>query len=201
MKLSCRQMLVPSIGLSLVLTAAGCSRSANTERSAKTNDSIQLGVAATKDVPLQIRGSGHVTPFATVVVKSRVDGALQGALFNEGDELKRGETILVIDSRIPESVLRQAEANLLRDEALASSAETEAHQNEILSREGIAAAGLAEQTRAAADASQATVAADKVAVENAQLQLSLCRIDAPIQGRVGKLLVDVGNGHFLARTP
>jgi len=52
---------------------------------------------------------------------------------------------------------------------------------------------LAEQTRAAADASQATVAADKVAVENAQLQLSFCRIVSPIQGRVGKLLVDVGN--------
>ena len=55
------------------------------------------------------------------------------------------------------------------------------------------AAGLAEQTRAAADAAQATVAADKVAVENAQLQLSLCRIASPIQGRIGKLLVDVGN--------
>ena len=66
-------------------------------------------------------------------------------------------------------------------------------RNEVLSKEGIVAAGLAEQTRAAADASQATVAADKVTVENAQLQLSLCRIASPIQGRIGKLLVDVGN--------
>ena len=66
-------------------------------------------------------------------------------------------------------------------------------RNEVLSKEGIVAAGLAEQTRAAADAAQATVAADKVAVENAQLQLSLCRIASPIQGRIGKLLVDVGN--------
>jgi len=193
MKLSHIQILVLKLGLSLVLTASGCSRSAKTERSAKTNDSIQLGVAATKDVPLQIRGSGQVTPFATVAVKSRVDGAVELALFNEGDELKRGETILVIDSRIPESALLQAEANLLRDEALATSAETEAHQNEVLCKEGIVAAGLAEQTRAAADAAQATVAADKVAVENAQLQLSLCRIASPIQGRFGKLLVDVGN--------
>jgi len=122
-----------------------------------------------------------------------VDGELERALFNEGDELKRGEPILVIDSRISESALRQAEANLLRDEALATSAETEAHQNEVLSKEGIVPVGLAEQTRAAADASHATVAADKVAVENAQLQLSFCRIASPIQGRVGKLLVDVGN--------
>ena len=70
-----------------------------------------------KDVPIQIRAEGHVTPFAAVAIKSRVDGELERALFNEGHELKRGEPILVIDSRIPESALRQAEANLLRDEA------------------------------------------------------------------------------------
>ncbi len=193
MKFSHMQILVLSLGLALVLTVVGCSRSAKTERAAKTNDSIQLGVAVAKDVPIQIRVSGHVTPFATVAIKSRVDGELEQALFNEGDDLKRGETILVIDSRIPEAALRQAEANLRRDEALAASAEAEAHRNEILLKDGIGTAELVEQTRAAADASQATVAADKVAVENARLQLSLCRIASPIQGRVGKLLVDVGN--------
>src|SRR5437016_12230928 len=168
MKLSHRQILVLGLGMSLVLTVVGCSRSAKKELAAKTNNSIQLGVAVAKDVPIHIRGSGHVTPFATVAIKSRVDGELERALFNEGDEVKRGETILVIDSRIPESALRQAEANLLRDEMLATSVETEAHQNEVLFKEGVVAAGLAEQTRAAADAAQATVA-----VENAQLQLSL----------------------------
>lgn len=193
MKHSLNQIIVLSLGLSIALTAAGCSHSTKKERSAKTNDPIQLGVAAAKDVPIQIRGAGHVTPFATVAVKSRVDGELERALFNEGDELKRGETILVVDSRIPESAVRQAEANLLRDQALAARAEAEAHQNEVLLKEGIGTAELSKQTRAAADASQATVAADKIAVENAQLQLSLCRIASPIHGRVGKLLVDVGN--------
>src|SRR6185369_4578416 len=193
MKLSNDGMLVLGLGMSLLLTVAACSRSAKTARSAKSNDSIQLGVAVAKDIPIQIQGSGHVTPFATVSDKSRVDGELKRALFNEGDELKRGETILVIDSRVAESAVRQAEANLQRDQALAASAEAEAHQSEVLFNEGIGAAELAEQTRAAADASQATVAADKVAVENAQLQLSFCRIASPIRGRVGKLLTDVGN--------
>src|SRR6185295_4404754 len=119
----------------------------------------------------QIRGSGQVTPSATVAVRSQVDGELQRALFNEGDELKRGETMLVVDSRLSESAVHQAEANLLRDEALAASAEAEAHRNEVLFKEGIGSAELAEQSRAAAEASNATVAADKVALENAQLQL------------------------------
>jgi multidrug efflux system membrane fusion protein len=193
MKLTYLQILPLSLALSLVVTVVGCSRSAKKERAAKASDQIQLGLAVTKDVPIQIQGSGHVTPFATIAVKSRVDGELQRALFNEGDELKRGEAILVLDSRLPESAVRQAEANLRRDEALAASAEAEAHQNEVLLKEGIGTAELAEQTHAAADASQVTVAADKIAVENAQLQLSFFRIASPIQGRVGKLLVDVGN--------
>jgi multidrug efflux system membrane fusion protein len=187
------QILPLSLALSLVVTVVGCSHSAKKELAAKASDPIQVGLAVTKDVPIQIQGSGHVTPFASIAVKSQVDGELERALFNEGDELKRGETILVLDSRLPESAVRQAEANLRRDEALAASAEAEAHQNEVLFKEGIGTAELAEETRAAADASQVTVAADKIAVENAQLQLSFFRIASPIQGRVGKLLVDVGN--------
>src|SRR5947208_2010173 len=131
MKLSHMKILVPGLGMSLVLTVVGCSRSAKKTLAAKTNDSIQLGVAVAKDVPIQIRGSGRVTPFASVAVKSRVDGELERALFTEGDELKRGETILVIDSRIPESALHQVEANLQRDEALAAGVEAEAHRNEL----------------------------------------------------------------------
>jgi multidrug efflux system membrane fusion protein len=193
MKLTYIQILPLSLGLSLVVTVVGCSHSAKKELAAKASDPIQLGLAVTKDVPIKIQGSGHVTPFATIAVKSQVDGELERVLFNEGDELKRGETILVLDSRLPESAMRQAEANLRRDEALAASAEAEAHQNEVLFKEGIGTAELAEQARAAADASQITVAADKIALENAQLQLSFFRISSPIQGRVGKLLVDVGN--------
>jgi len=89
--------------------------------------------------------------------------------------------------------VRQTEANLARDQALVTSAEAEAHENEVLFSEGVGTAELAKQTRAAANAAQAIVAADKVAVENAQLQLSFCHVVSPIHGRVGKLLVDVGN--------
>jgi len=192
MKLSHNQILVLSLG-TLLAAVAGCSRSGQKERSAKSNHSIQLGIAVSKDVPIQIQGSGHVTPFATVAVKSQVDGELQCVLFNEGAESKRGDTLFVIDSRLPESVVRQTEANLARDQALVASAEAEAHENEVLFSEGVGTAELAKQTRAAANAAQAIVAADKVAVENAQLQLSFCHVVSPIHGRVGKLLVDVGN--------
>src|SRR6266568_3917629 len=158
MKLSYNQILVLSLG-TLLVAVAGCSRSGQKERSAKSNHSIQLGIAVSKDVPIQIQGSGHVTPFATVAVKSQVDGELQCVLFNEGAESKRGDTLFVIDSRLPESVVRQTEANLARDQALVASAEAEAHENEVLFSEGVGTAELAKHTRAAANAAQAIVAA------------------------------------------
>jgi len=142
MKRSHVQIFVMSLGMSLVLTVVGCSRSAKKDSSAKSNDWIQLGVVVTKDVPIQIRGVGQVAPFATVAVKSRVDGELERALFNEGDAVEPGETILVIDARLPESAVRQAEANLLRDEALVASAEAEAHRNEVLFKEGLVPARI-----------------------------------------------------------
>ncbi len=186
---------VLSIGASLLLllAAIGCSRSEKSPLSAKSNDPVRISIAVGKDVPIRIRATGYVAPFASIAVRSRVDGELKQALFSEGDEVKRGETILVLDSSLLESALRQAEANLRRDEALFASAEAEAHRNEVLFNEGIAPAELTGLSSAAADASQAVVAADQIAVENAQLQLSFCRIAAPIDGRMGKLLADEGN--------
>ena len=77
MKLSRIPILVLSLGLALVLTVMGCSRSAKTERSAKTKDAIEVGLAVTKEVPIQIRVTGHVTLFAAVAIKSQVDGKLE----------------------------------------------------------------------------------------------------------------------------
>ena len=83
MKLTYIQILPLSLGLSLVVTVVGCSHSAKKELAAKASDPIQLGLAVTKDVPIKIQGSGHVTPFATIAVKGQVDGELERVLFNE----------------------------------------------------------------------------------------------------------------------
>src|ERR1044071_7803371 len=103
MKTPQHSALPASLGLSLALAVAGCSDHTKTQVFTKPNAPIQVGIATAKDVPLQIRGTGHVAPFASVAVKSQVDGELERVLFNEGDDLRRGETMLVIDSRLPES--------------------------------------------------------------------------------------------------
>lgn len=92
-RFSYAQVIGLTLGLAIALTVLRSPSSAKKQMSAKASDPVQLGLAVTKDVPIQIQGSGHVTPFATIAVKSHVDGELERALFNEGDELKRGSTL------------------------------------------------------------------------------------------------------------
>ena len=178
--------------LSLLL-AAGCSRRATNSASSPGAAPVTVAEAVSKDVPVQVQAIGHVTAFSTVAVKSLVDGQLKRALFNEGDVVQQGQTILEIDPRTFEAAVHQAEATLARDMALATNALVEAHREETLLSEKIVAPDVADQARAAADAALATVTADKAAVETAKLQLSYCTIASPINGRAGKLLVNAGN--------
>jgi multidrug efflux system membrane fusion protein len=122
-----------------------------------------------------------------------VDGKLERVLFQEGDEVRAGQTLFTIDSRPFESALHQAEANLAKDSALATNAIIEERRNASLLNQQIISQDSFDQTRAAADALRATVVADKAAVENSRLQLAYCTISSPINARAGKLLVNAGN--------
>ena len=186
------QILVVVLGLSVLAAVAGFSHNAKRADPVRVNNLVPPAVVAATEAPVVIQATGCVTPFASVALKSRVDGQLESAPFKEGSEVKPGETVLVIESSVARAALRLAEVNLHRDEAVVGSAVAAAQRDELLFKEGVGPAAQAEQTRAAAEAAQAAVMADQVAVENAQLELSLCRIASPIGGHIGKLLVPVG---------
>ena len=187
-----KQILIVVLGLSVVVAVAGYSHSAKRADPVRVNDSMPPVVVTATEAPVVIRATGYVTPFASVALKSRVDGQLETALFKEGGEVKPGEPVLVIESSSARAALRLAEVTLHRDEALVGTAVAEAHRDDLFSKQGVVPAAQAEQTRAAAEAARAAVVADQVAVENAQLEVSLCHIASPIGGRIGKLLVPVG---------
>src|SRR5581483_7478543 len=92
-----------------------------------------------------------------------------------------------------EAALQQAEANLQRDQAQAANARAQAARYRDLLQRGIATREQADQLATAAAAAEATVAADRAAVENAKVQLQYATIKAPISGRTGALQVHVGN--------
>lgn len=154
---------------------------------------VVVGEVVRKDVPLILRSIGNVEPFETVEVKSQVGGELVNVHFKEGQDVNKGQLLFTLDRRQLEADLKRAESNLERDIAQAKNARTQAQRYEQLLKEGVVAKQQYDQMIASADAAEATVAADRAAVEFAKVQLQYTRIYAPISGRTGNVMVDQGN--------
>jgi multidrug efflux system membrane fusion protein len=113
--------------------------------------------------------------------------------FREGDDVKQGQVLFTLDRRPLEAALQQAQANLERDMAQAANAAVQSKRFQDLVERGIAPLEQADTSRAAVAALNATVEADRAAVENAKIQLQYATIAAPISGRTGALMVHEGN--------
>ncbi|GAB6184494.1 efflux RND transporter periplasmic adaptor subunit [Thermodesulfovibrio hydrogeniphilus] len=154
---------------------------------------VVVAQATVKDVPIQITAIGNVEAYSTVTIKSRVEGQLLRAYVKEGDEVKKGQPLFVIDPRPFEEAVRQAEANLLSSKAQLEFAKSELERYDELYREGLVSRQQFEKIKTAYDSLQATVKAQQAILENARLQLSYCYIYSPIDGKVGSLMVHPGN--------
>ena len=154
---------------------------------------VTVARAERRPVPFAIEATGTVEPVQTVAIESQVGGVLQEVAFREGDDVEAGQLLFRIDPRPYQAALAQAEAILARDQAQSEFAEADVKRYEELVRKDFVTAQQYDQVRAAAGALQATLAADRAAVENARLNLQYATIRAPIAGRTGSVLVRAGN--------
>jgi len=177
--------------LSLFLT--GCPQGQSKKQVRAPAVPVTTAQAVRKDVPIRLNVIGNVEPYATVSIKARVGGELQKVNFQEGEDVKKGDLLFVIDPRPLEAALKEAQARLTRDRALLLKAEADLSRYTDLIRMDLVSREAYEQVRATAESLKATVNADEVAVQNARLQLSYCYIHSPISGRTGNLLANQGN--------
>ncbi len=146
-----------------------------------------------KSMPVWIDAQGTAIPRNYVNVMPRVSGMLQSLNFQEGKLVKEGQLLATIDPRPYRILVSQAQAQLARDEAQLSSAQTDlARYETLLAQDSISDQQVANQ-RATVAQLKGTVAADKAALENAQLQLDWTRITSPKSGIAGLRQVDAGN--------
>lgn len=146
-----------------------------------------------KTLPVHLRAIGNVEAFATVAVKARVDGQIVSVNFKDGVPVQKDEVLFRIDPRPYEAALRQAEANALRDAAARDQARSQAKRyRELLEKNFISKEAYA-QIRTNAETAEATAKASQAARENARLNLEYCTIRSPLDGFVGKTLIQAGN--------
>jgi len=154
---------------------------------------VTVGTVIKKSVPVQIRAIGNVEAYSTVGVKSQIGGVLMRVHFKEGQDVKKGDLLFTIDPRPYETALKQAEANLAKDNAQLENARVQVSRYADLVKKGYVAQEQYDQINTNSASLEATVNADKAAVENAQLQLKYCYIYSPLTGRTGSLISYEGN--------
>jgi multidrug efflux system membrane fusion protein len=154
---------------------------------------VTVAPVAEETVPIELRAIGNVEAYSTVALKARVDGQIVEVNFREGQPVRKGVVLFRIDPRPYEAALRQAEANALRDAAARDQARSqEKRYQELLDKNFISKEAYA-QIRTNAATAEATASASQAALENARLNLEYCTIPSPLDGYVGRVLLQAGN--------
>jgi multidrug efflux system membrane fusion protein len=207
--------------MAVSLAAAGCKQQNVQSMAGPPVVPVTVAKAAQQSVPLEVKVVGNAEASARVEVKSQVAGPLLRAHFSEGQNVAKGMLLFEIDPRPFQEALRQAEAavardraqiaqaeaTLARDQAQAKNADADAARHAELARAGVISKAQYDQVRTSAEvyresvraaqanieSAKAALASDLAAVEKAKLDISYCRIHAPIAGRTGNLLVHPGN--------
>jgi multidrug efflux system membrane fusion protein len=193
---------VGSFLLAAALTAAACSGEAVQSTPAPSgrgggglNAAVPVTTAAVvqKTMPITIEGIGTVIAASTVSVRAQITGELMSVNFKEGEDVTQGQVIVTLDRRPLEAALQQAQATLARDVAQAANAKAQASRYQDLLKRGIATREQVDSMTTQAAALEATVGADRAAVDSARVQLDYATITSPISGRTGLLQVHPGN--------
>jgi multidrug efflux system membrane fusion protein len=184
------------LGAALAISGCGSGSSNSSAVHAASNGpapQVTVSTAVQQAVPVEITAIGNAQAYRSVQVKSMVDGQIDKVLLKQGDYVRAGQLMFELDKRPFEAALDQALGNLAKDQATAANNQANSQRAQALLKEGVLAVQDAQATQSAAEASLAAVQADKAAVQTARVNLGYAEIKAPIDGRAGEILINLGN--------
>jgi multidrug efflux system membrane fusion protein len=187
--------VLAAAGLGSYLIANGRTAKDAGKGAAKDSPAVPVTVVRVlqETVPVRLNAIGNVEAYQTVALKARVDGQIVEVNMREGAAVKKGEVLFRIDSRPYDAALRQAEANALRDAAARDQARSQDRRYQELLEKNFVSKEAYAQIRTNAATAEATAKASQAALENARLNLEYSTIRSPLDGYVGRVLLQAGN--------
>jgi multidrug efflux system membrane fusion protein len=154
---------------------------------------VVAGAVTQHDVPIYLIGVGTVIAYNTDVIRAQIQGQIVSINFNEGQTVKAGDLLGVIDPRPYQAQIDQYTANLERDQAQLKNAVANLNIYQPLAKKGWATPQLLDTQQAQVGQLQAAVKADQALIDAAKVQLSYTQLTSPINGVTGIRQIDVGN--------
>ena len=145
------------------------------------------------DITVTQTALGTVVPRNVVTVHTQVDGVLSQVFFKEGQEVKVGQLLALIDPRPFAAAVKQAEGTMKRDKMLLENAQLDLKRYKTLLSQDSVSSQVYDTQKALVQQYTGTVLTDEGLLDSAKLQLSYTKIVSPIAGRIGLRLVDPGN--------
>ena len=195
--LSSRRLIAYAIGaavlIAVVVAALSYFRRPAAVASAPAPIPVTAALAERQDMPEIVNAIGTVQSIDGVSVQARVNGPIVKVEFAPGQDVKEGQELFLIDPRPYQAALDSAQAQLAHDQGVLAEAQLDLTRYRLLAQQNSIAKQQAEDQVFVVEQDKGTVQLDQANVETAQLNLEFCHVAAPISGRVGALLVDLGN--------
>ena len=154
---------------------------------------VTVAAVTSRDVTPSFEQIGRVEAVNTVELRARVEGYLEQRAFQEGADVKKGELLFQIERAPYEAVVDQRKADLARAKSVLSNAQTTLKRNQDLRKKGTVSQAALDDAGAAAAEAKASVLQAEAALRSAQLNLDYTKISSPIDGRIGRAALSVGN--------
>ena len=162
---------------------------------AKGKPPVPVAVAAVTEgnFPVVVDGLGTVTSRRVVTIRTQVDGRLDQVLFQEGQIVKEGDVLAIVDPRPYQAKVMEAQGKLEQDKALLRDARLILKRYQLLFKQDSIARQDLDTQAAKVTQYEGLIEADQGTLDNAKVQLSFTKIVAPFDGRLGLRQVDAGN--------